>query len=49
LPEGLQTDKADACFDDGVLTLTITEAPDVKPKVIKVKEEKEEGRIPRET
>jgi HSP20 family protein len=36
LPEGLESDKAEASFDDGVLTLTIPKAPESKPKVIKV-------------
>lgn len=36
LPEGLEADKAEASFDDGVLTLTIPKAPESKPKVIKV-------------
>jgi len=37
LPEGLEPDKAEASFEDGVLTLTIPKAPETKPKVIKVK------------
>jgi HSP20 family protein len=36
LPEGLEPDKAEASFEDGVLTLTIPKAPETKPKVIKV-------------
>ncbi|HJX37430.1 MAG TPA: Hsp20/alpha crystallin family protein [Anaerolineae bacterium] len=36
LPEGLELDKAEASFEDGVLTLTIPKAPEAKPKVIKV-------------
>jgi len=36
LPEGLEPDKAEASFEDGVLTLTIPKAPEAKPKVIKV-------------
>jgi HSP20 family protein len=36
LPEGLEPDKAEASFEDGVLTLTIPKAPESKPKVIKV-------------
>jgi HSP20 family protein len=36
LPEGLESDKAEASFEDGVLTLTIPKAPETKPKVIKV-------------
>ena len=37
LPSGLNTDKAEASFDDGVLTLTIPKSAQVKPKSIKVK------------
>ena len=37
LPSGLQSDKAEATFENGVLTLTIPRAEDVKPKTIKVK------------
>ncbi|MDH4208601.1 MAG: Hsp20/alpha crystallin family protein [Anaerolineae bacterium] len=37
LPEGLEPDKAEASFEDAVLTLTIPKAPEAKPKVIKVK------------
>jgi len=33
----LNTDKAEATFDNGVLTLTIPKSERVKPKVIKVK------------
>lgn len=33
----VQADKADASFKDGVLTLTIPKAEEIKPKVIKVK------------
>ena len=36
LPEGLEPDKAEASFDDGVLTLIIPKAPESKPKIIKV-------------
>ena len=36
LPEGLQGDKAEATFDNGVLTITIPKAEEVKPKLIKV-------------
>lgn len=39
LPDGLEPDKAEASFEDGVLTLTIPKAPEAKPKVIKVKSE----------
>jgi HSP20 family protein len=36
LPGGLETDKADADYSDGVLTLTFPKAEEVKPKSIKV-------------
>ncbi|MEJ2733226.1 MAG: Hsp20/alpha crystallin family protein [Anaerolineae bacterium] len=36
LPGGLETDKADADYTDGVLTLTFPKAEEVKPKSIKV-------------
>ncbi len=37
LPGGLDTSKAEAKFEDGILTLTIPKSEEVKPKVIKVK------------
>lgn len=37
LPGGLKSDKADATMEDGVLTLTIPKAEEIKPKAIKVK------------
>jgi len=37
LPSGLKTDKAEASFENGVLTLTISKTEKVKPKQIKVK------------
>ncbi len=37
LPSGLNTDKAEATFEDGVLTLTIPKSEGAKPKVIKAK------------
>jgi HSP20 family protein len=37
LPNGLKPDKAEATMEDGVLTLTIPKAEEVKPKAIKVK------------
>lgn len=37
LPEGVDPDKAEATFDDGILTLTIPKVPEAKPKVIKIK------------
>jgi len=36
LPDGVQTDKAEADYADGVLTLTFPKAEEVKPKSIKV-------------
>lgn len=37
LPSSLETEKAEATFENGVLTLTIPRAEEVKPKQIKVK------------
>ena len=37
LPSGLDTDKAEADFENGVLTLTIPKSAKIKPKQIKVK------------
>jgi len=37
LPSSLQTDKAEATFENGVLTLNIPKAEETKPKQIKVK------------
>jgi len=37
LPSGLRTEKCEATMEDGVLTLTIPKAEQVKPKAIKVK------------
>ena len=37
LPKTLQTDKAEASFENGVLTLTIPKAEEIKPKQTKVK------------
>lgn len=37
LPAGLQTDKAEASFENGVLTLRLPKSEQVKPKSIKVK------------
>jgi HSP20 family protein len=37
LPGGLKTDKAEADFTDGILTLTFPKAEEVKPKTIKIK------------
>lgn len=37
LPSDLQTDKAEASFENGILTLTIPKSEEAKPKPIKVK------------
>ena len=37
LPGGLDSDKAEASFENGILTLTIPKSEKVKPKQIKVK------------
>ena len=37
LPDGLKADKADASFQNGVLTLKIPKSEEVKPKTIQVK------------
>ncbi len=37
LPGGLKTDKAEADFTDGILTLTFPKAEEVKPKTIKIR------------
>ena len=37
LPSGLDSDKAEASFKNGILTLTIPKSEQVKPKQIKVK------------
>ena len=36
LPGGLESEKAEAAMEDGVLTLTIPKAEEAKPKVVKV-------------
>ena len=41
IPVKVKSDKAEAVFDDGVLTLTIPKAEEVKPKQIKVKAKKQ--------
>jgi len=40
LPVPIQSDKAEARFKDGVLTLTLPKAEEVKPKSIKIKTDK---------
>lgn len=42
LPGGLQPDKAEATMEDGVLTLLIPKAEELKPKTIKVKAKEKE-------
>jgi HSP20 family protein len=37
LPSSLKSDKTEATMEDGVLTLTIPKAEEIKPKAIKVK------------
>jgi len=37
LPGGLKPDKTEATMEDGILTLTIPKAEEIKPKAIKVK------------
>lgn len=37
LPDGLKSDKAEAMFEDGVLTLKVPKSEEIKPKSIKVK------------
>ncbi|MFQ6014070.1 MAG: Hsp20/alpha crystallin family protein [Anaerolineae bacterium] len=37
LPAGIKADKAEASYENGILTLTIPKAEEVKPKTIKVK------------
>lgn len=37
LPQGLHSEKAEATAENGVLTLTIPKAEDVKPKTIEIK------------
>jgi HSP20 family protein len=37
LPDGLKSDKADATFENGMLTLRIPKSEERKPKTIKVK------------
>ncbi len=40
IPHALQTDKAEATADDGILTITIPRAHEAKPKTIEVKAKK---------
>lgn len=41
LPVATQPDKAEATFENGVLTLTIPKAEEIKPKAVKIKTRKE--------
>ena len=41
LPEGLDVNKADARFDNGLLTLTLPKGEEIKPKKIEVKAKSE--------
>ena len=36
LPDGLKADKAEATLEDGILTLVMPKAEEVKPRTIKV-------------
>jgi HSP20 family protein len=45
LPAGLQNDKADAKFEDGILTITFPKAEEVKPKKIQVKAVETNGQL----
>jgi HSP20 family protein len=40
LPSGLKSDKADATFENGMLTLKIPKSEEIKPKSIRVKAKK---------
>jgi len=40
LPVAVRSDKAEARFKDGILTLTLPKAEEVKPRVIKIKAER---------
>jgi len=37
LPGGLENDKTEADFEDGVLTITFPKSEEIKPKSIKVR------------
>jgi HSP20 family protein len=49
LPSGLKTDRAEADFADGILTLTFPKAEEIKPKTIKIKSNACMGRDGRRT
>lgn len=44
LPEGLDTDKAEATYEHGVLTVTFPKLEETKPKSLKVKVSSSEGK-----
>ena len=45
LPPGLKIDKADATMDNGVLTLEIPKAEEVKPRTVKIKAKAEAKKL----
>jgi HSP20 family protein len=45
LPAGLKIDKAEATMEDGVLTLEIPKAEEIKPKSVKIKAKSEQKKI----
>jgi HSP20 family protein len=45
LPTGLKIDKAEAVMDNGVLTLDIPRAEEVKPRTVKIKPKSEQKKI----
>jgi len=45
LPTGLKIDKAEATMDNGVLTLEIPKAEEIKPKTVKIKAKADPGKI----
>jgi HSP20 family protein len=48
LPDGLKADKAEAVFDQGVLTLTIPKSEEIKPKSVKVTPKKAAAKASKE-
>lgn len=46
LPEGLDTGKAEAAYENGVLTVTFPKGEEVNPKSLKVKVSPTEGKKP---
>jgi HSP20 family protein len=49
LPSGLKTDKSEAALADGILTITIPKAEEVKPKKISVKAKEKKCLLPAPT